>query len=91
MSDKIKGELIEWVSEIVHNQWANWAEYILDNMTEENIKRWRRQIETSYEDLSEEEKDSDRYFAKKYVHLMYVWLDELITNPLRDELKNERL
>jgi len=31
----------------------------------EAIKRWHRQIETPYADLSEKEKDSDREWADK--------------------------
>ncbi len=87
MSDNIKGELIEWIAAVVHDQWAHWTEYMLDNITEENIERWRRQIKTPYEELSEEEKDLDRDFAKKYVYLMFVWFDEVVSNPLREELK----
>jgi len=36
-------------------------------MTEENIKRWRRQMDTPYEKLSEEDKDKDRVFARKFI------------------------
>jgi len=36
---------------------------MLDNMTPENIDRWRNQIKTAYKDLSEKEKDSDRKWS----------------------------
>ena len=57
-------ELIELLAELEHQQWAKWTEYMLDNMTEENIARWRRQIATPYAELSEREKDSDRKEAR---------------------------
>ena len=36
---------------------------MLDNYTPENVERWRKQVQTEYEDLSEREKDSDRTWA----------------------------
>jgi len=53
----------ERLSELEHIQWAYWTEYMLDNMTPENIDRWRNQIKTAYKDLSEKEKDSDRKWS----------------------------
>ena len=53
----------ERLSELEHIQWAYWTEYMLDNMTPENIDRWRIQIKTAYKDLSEKEKDSDRKWS----------------------------
>ena len=55
----------EHLAELEHIQWAHWTEYMLNNMTPENIKRWRKQIKTPYKDLSEKEKDSDREWADK--------------------------
>lgn len=54
----------EKIAEREHEQWAHWTEYMLNNLTEENIARWREQIKTSYSDLSEEEKESDRVWAR---------------------------
>jgi len=53
----------EKLAELEHIQWAHWTEYMLDNMTPENIDRWRNQIKTAYKDLSEKEKDSDRKWS----------------------------
>ena len=60
-------ELIERLAAHEHEQWAHWTRYMLDNLTEENIARWRRQIDTAYQDLSEQEKESDREWARKTV------------------------
>lgn len=35
-----------------------------------HIERWKRQIDTSYEDLSEKEKDSDREWADKVLEVV---------------------
>jgi len=58
-------ELLERLAELEHIQWASWTSYMLDNYTPENVKRWRRQIDTRYEKLSEAEKTSDRHWALK--------------------------
>lgn len=58
-------DLIEKVASLEHEQWAHWTRYMLDNLTPENIARWERQIETPYQKLSENEKESDRVWARK--------------------------
>jgi uncharacterized protein YutE (UPF0331/DUF86 family) len=45
----------------------------------ESVQRWERQVATNYEDLSEEEKDSDRIEANKYLNVIK---DEVIDNIL---------
>lgn len=53
----------EQLAALEHKQWAHWTRYMLSNLTSENIERWRNQCEIDYVDLSESEKDSDRYWA----------------------------
>ena len=55
----------ERAAALEHEQWSHWTAYMLDNLTPENIERWRRQIKTPYSELSEKEKDSDRKWADK--------------------------
>ena len=43
---------------------------MLDNLTEENVARWRQQIEMDYQDLSESEKESDRQWARKAIEVV---------------------
>src|SRR6516162_8630799 len=50
----------ERVAALEHEQWAHWTRYLLDHLTPENVERWRKQIDTPYEHLSEAEKQSDR-------------------------------
>jgi hypothetical protein len=60
----------ERLAELEHQQWAHWTRYMLDNLTPENIERWRRQIEIPYAELSETEKTSDRRWAEKVIKLI---------------------
>jgi len=65
LSEKIKEKLIEELADLEHEQWSHWTKYMLDNLTEENKKKWQKQIKTPYKDLTEKEKDSDREWAEK--------------------------
>jgi len=58
-------DIVEKLAALEHEQWAHWTEYMLNNLHDENIAKWKRQIKTPYSDLSEEEKDSDRVWARK--------------------------
>lgn len=65
----ITSDIIERLAAHEHEQWAHWTRYMLDNLTDENIARWRQQIETDYQDLSESEKESDREWARKAIEV----------------------
>jgi hypothetical protein len=67
MSENQTVTLREELAALEHEQWAHWTKYMLDNLTEENIARWRKQIDTPYSELSEKEKDSDRVWADKVI------------------------
>ncbi len=58
-------DMREILANLEHQQWAHWTSYMLNNLTEENIKRWHNQTMTDYEDLTEKEKDSDRVWADR--------------------------
>lgn len=58
-------KIIEELAELEHQQWAHWTRYMLDNLTFENMSRWRQQIDIPYSKLTEKEKDSDRGWARK--------------------------
>jgi len=70
MEEEKLNKLIEKLAELEHEQWAHWTKYMLDNLSDENIVRWKQQIETPYEELSEKEKESDRKWACKVLKIM---------------------
>lgn len=72
-------DLREALADLAHDQWAGWMDYLFE-CSKDNadgsvtipsglVKRWKRQCNTIYEDLSEEEKDSDRKESDKMIKI----------------------
>lgn len=62
--------LRERLAALEHEQWARWTRHMLDHLSHENVERWRRQIDTPYELLSEPEKQSDREWADRVLQIV---------------------
>lgn len=73
-------QIIEIMADVEHSRWASWQQYVFSQcdikengalIPPELVKGWQRQteweIDTSYSQLSEREKDSDRQEAKKTI------------------------
>ena len=64
-------ELREKLADLEHQQWAQWAQNVLDNPVDDaRRKRGEREIKTDYEELSEKEKDFDREWADKILEML---------------------
>jgi len=72
-------ELREALADLCHEQWSGWMECLFSKcfvsgagvtFREEYRMRWRRQADTDYDDLSEEEKESDRKEADRFLQLL---------------------
>lgn len=63
-------ELLEELAALEHDQWATWTPYMIANMNPENIQRWQRQVATPYQALSEQEKESDRVYARNVIEIL---------------------
>ncbi|WKT72906.1 MULTISPECIES: hypothetical protein [Acinetobacter] len=84
-SEKYK-ELIEKLAAIEHERWAHWQSYLhskcLKNengsltIPAELVERWNKQINTGYEELTEDEKESDREQVQKYFYLLIPFLSD---------------
>jgi len=65
--------MLDKLADVQHGIWSHWMEYLFSvcqeygdgNMVipKEKVERWKRQMKTSYSELSEPEKDSDRNVA----------------------------
>ena len=79
--DKINGmDDVEALADYAHKAWAGWMKYLFEK-SEKNedgtvtipawaVERWQRQVETSYEQLPESEKASDRKEAKEILDII---------------------
>ncbi|MEK6882613.1 MAG: hypothetical protein AABY22_23530 [Nanoarchaeota archaeon] len=67
----IKKDFIEELADLEHKQWQHWTKYFLRYHHCENYRRrWKKQCQTDYKDLSETEKKSDMVWAEKVVKLI---------------------
>lgn len=72
--------LVEKLAALAHEQWSEWNEYAFSKgtfnldgtwtMPTWAVERWKRQMTTSYDELSEVEKESDRIEARKVLALL---------------------
>ncbi len=75
----------EEIATLMHDMWSGRMKYLFAKCKQQGpgmlspggavippwaVKRWKRQMNTSYADLSEEEKDSDRQEADKVLTLL---------------------
>jgi hypothetical protein len=101
--DKIRfedGDLgLERMADAVHQVWCMWMEYqfslglvLRDKGFKINPKehgRWRRQTMTSYAELSEEEKQSARDIARRYLNI--AWLPDKINEGRRELIEENNV
>ena len=80
-----KSNLREKLADLEHEQWRHWTIYFLRNLKQENFDRWARQSKTTYSELPEIEKQSDREWADKVLILFEEWKKEFI-RLLKEEL-----
>jgi len=103
-------DIIEHFANLEHERWSKWQKYMHSKFVEhsdgkgdyvclptELFRRWERQINTPYADLSEQEKQSDREQVMPYVNWhkqsLKQFIDELIkvqNEQMQKELSVER-
>ncbi len=75
-------DLREQLAALEHEQWAGWLKYLFEKSDVDSegrveipallVARWKRQMITSYSDLPEDEKESDRVEADKVLHAIQI-------------------
>ena len=92
---KEKNQMREELAALIHDMWSGWIGHVeaksaLNPDGSMTIPAWavmrrKRQMEGSYDDLSESEKDSDRREADKVLTLLLDYPREERNSELRDE------
>ncbi|MFT9113838.1 MAG: hypothetical protein ABF443_06970 [Acetobacter malorum] len=73
-------EGIDTLAAVEHQRWAHWQRYMHNQgikledgallLPADLVKRWERQMDTPFEELSEDEKDSDRDQVRQYISVI---------------------
>tara|TARA_Y100001960_G_scaffold333265_1_gene437424 strand:- start:2581 stop:2808 length:228 start_codon:yes stop_codon:yes gene_type:complete len=61
--------LLEKISELIHEEWMEWAKQIEHEVSEERRQRWNT-VYCKYDELSEEMKDKDRDYGRKVLAML---------------------
>ena len=85
-AERVLENCVEELASIEHARWAHWQKYLHSKgqrqadgsllLPAELVHRWERQACAVYEDLSSEEKQSDREQVRKYLPLLAHKLSE---------------
>ncbi len=73
--------LLETLASVEHERWSHWQRYLHSKcvpigdsgdllIPSDLVKRWEEQIKTSYANLPENEKESDREQVRKYLPII---------------------
>lgn len=77
----VKGKtLVDDLANLAHEQWSGWMKYLFEKSIKNDdgtvtipkwaVERWERQVNTNYQDLSEQEQDSDKNEAYKFIEVI---------------------
>ena len=85
-AEAILETLVEHLAAIEHERWAHWQRHVHDNgkrqpdgslvIPAELVRQWDRQIASSYAELTEAEKISDRDQVRRYLAYIAAALGE---------------
>jgi hypothetical protein len=72
--------LIEQLAAVEHERWSHWQQYVHSKCTRQPdgsllippdlVARWEKQIHTTYAELNEQERESDREQVRKYLPII---------------------
>ena len=86
MTDARYEAAVQALAEIAHASWAGWARWMIDQWSPDSVARWERQIATPYANLTEQEKESDRVEARRYVDAYAASLRARLDDGARERL-----
>lgn len=84
MKMTLENKLLEKLAELEHEQWAHLINYIDKRNDDVRWARWRLLASTKYWGLTEEQKESDREWARKVLAIVNEELGK-VTDKIREE------
>lgn len=79
-------DLLEELAAIEHERWSHWQRYLHDQCAHgpdgsliipaDQARRWSKQMNTPYGQLSDDERESDREQVRRYLPIIARTLDE---------------
>lgn len=73
--------LREALADLEHRMWSQWTTFMLSNLTEEHITRWRRWAASNFLELKPEETISDYAWANKMIDMVHFFTSKERQNP----------
>lgn len=78
--DAILNGIVDQLASVEHERWSHWQRYMHSKgakqadgslvLPAELVERWERQAETAYDDLTDQEKESDREQVNRYLPII---------------------
>ncbi len=94
-------KLREALAKLAHEQWSGWMDYLFSKCEKVGsaqveipdwaVKRWMRQANTAYSELSPKEQDSDRTEADKFLAVFQARIEQLKAQLKAADQGNEEL
>ena len=69
LTEEQKAELVEKLADLEHKHWGEGLRRFLEFYNRSNRRWWERKSHTAYKNLPEEEKESNRVWARKVLQL----------------------
>ena len=89
---KTETSIKEKLADFAHKSWSGWMAYLFSKsilnkdgsvtIPKDLVTRWKRQLDTDYNNLSEQEKDSDRKEAEGMIAILALALDKKIKSKI---------
>jgi hypothetical protein len=95
ISKEVLDRLMETLAGVEHERWSHWQRYMHSKcerkpdgsliIPPDLVAQWERQVATSYSDLSDVEKESDREQVRRYFPIIMKVLSISPNSPLAED------
>jgi hypothetical protein len=97
--EPVNKETLNVFADVQHEIWASWMKFLFTQgwdqadgtfkIKSEKVRRWKRQMETSFADLTEEERETDRHVVEEHMKNAILGLIEQAVSASLDNLEED--